>query len=414
MFEIAAENAGFAAGRLERITEHLQRSYIEPGKIAGCQVLVARHGQVAYFRSLGEMDRERQRPMADDAIFRIFSMTKPITSVALMTLYERGYFQLNDPLHRVMPEWRDMQVYVSGEGERMQTRPPARPMTFRHILSHQSGLSYGGGLAQLVGANVPVHPADAVYVAAGVQRGGEETLASFVRKLSHVPLRFDPGDRWMYSYSTDVCGYLVEALSGKPFDTYLREAIFEPLGMRDTSFFVAEEKAPRLAANYRRAADKSLRLMDDPARSAYLRRPSFLSGGGGLTSTMADYFRFCEMLRRGGELDGARILGPRTLRLMTRNHLTGGRDLSQTAEGAFSETAYEGVGFGLGFAMTLDDVAAGSIAAGDYYWGGAASTIFWVDPGEDLVAIFMTQLMPSATFNFRGQLKSIIYSSLVD
>jgi CubicO group peptidase (beta-lactamase class C family) len=219
----------------------------------------------------------------------------------------------------------------------------------------------------------------------------------------------------MYSYSTDVCGYLVEAISGKPFDAYLQETIFGPLGMEDTAFFVAPEKKDRLAANYRRRArDKSLRLLDDPETSQYLSRPAFFSGGGGLTSTTADYLRFCEMLRRGGELDGARILGPRTLRLMTQNHLTGGRDLTQMAMGAFSETAYEGVGFGLGFAMTLDEVGAGSIAAGDYYWGGAASTIFWVDPREDLVVIFMTQLLPSYTFNFRGQLKSIVYSAIVD
>jgi CubicO group peptidase (beta-lactamase class C family) len=199
-----------------------------------------------------------------------------------------------------------------------------------------------------------------------------------------------------------------------PFDQYLQQTIFEPLGMRDTAFSVAPEKAARLAANYQRGPDKRLKLIDDPEQSAYLRQPSFLSGGGGLTSTTADYFRFCEMLRRGGELDGARILGSRTIELMRQNHLAGGKSLTDMAVGAFSETAYDGVGFGLGFAMTLDNVAAGSLAAGDYYWGGAASTIFWVDPVEDLEVIFMTQLMPSATFNFRGQLKSIIYSALVE
>jgi len=412
--DVTPKEAGFSAERLERITEHLNRHYIEPGKIAGCQTLVARHGRVAYSRSLGSMDQERARPMADDTIFRIYSMTKPITSVALMTLYERGAFQLNDAVHRVIPEWRDMRVYVSGEGERMETREPERPMTFRHILSHQSGLSYGGGLAQLVGADTQLHPADAAYVSAGVQRGRGETLRSFVEKLAHVPLHFDPGECWMYSYSTDVCGYLVEAISGKRFDQYLQETIFDPLGMRDTAFFVAPEKRSRLAANYRRAADKSLRLIDDPETSQYLERPAFFSGGGGLTSTTADYLRFCEMLRRGGELDGARILGPRTIELMTKNHLSGGRDLTQMAIGAFSETAYEGVGFGLGFATTISEVEAGTLGPGDYYWGGAASTIFWVDPREDLVAIFMTQLMPSGTFNFRGQLKNIIYSAIVD
>jgi CubicO group peptidase (beta-lactamase class C family) len=412
--KLSPKDAGFAPERLDRIGQHLTRNYIEPGKIAGCQTLVARHGHVAYFESLGQMDRERQRPMADDTIFRIFSMSKPITSVALMSLYEQGRFQLNDPIHRFIPEWRDMRVYVSGEGEQMETRAPERPMTMRHILSHQSGLSYGGGLAQLVGAEMRPHPADAAYIAAGVRRGKGETLRTFVEKLASVPLRFDPGARWMYSYSTDVCGYLVEAISGMPFDRYLQQTIFGPLCMRDTAFSVVPENRHRLAANYRRAGDKSLRLMDDPETSPYLEPPSFLSGGGGLTSTTADYLRFCEMLRRGGELDGARVLGSRTLRMMTKNHLTGGRDLTQMALGAFSETAYEGVGFGLGFATTLDAVSAGSIAAGDYYWGGAASTIFWVDPVEDLIVIFMTQLIPSATFNFRGQLKNIVYSAIVD
>ena len=397
------EKAGLSGERLERITAHLERNYIAPGKIAGCQALVARHGQVAYFRSLGMMDRERAIPMRDDTIFRIFSMTKPITSVALMSLYEQGHFQLNDPVHRFIPEWRDLRVYASGEGEHIETREPVRPLTFRHILSHTGGISYG----------MTNHPADRVYRAVGATRQRDTTLKDFVERLAQVPLRFDPGDRWMYSFSTDVCGYLVEAISGKPFDVYLRETIFEPLGMKDTAFSVAPENAQRLAANYRRRADKGLDLIDDAATSPYLEAPRFLSGGGGLTGTTADYLRFCEMLRRGGELDGARVLGPRTIELMTKNHLTGGADLTKMAMGAFSETAYEGIGFGLGFATTLDEVAAGTFGQGDYFWGGAASTIFWVDPNEDLITIFMTQLMPSATFNFRGQLKNIVYSSIV-
>ena len=208
--------------------------------------------------------------------------------------------------------------------------------------------------------------------------------------------------------------YLVEAISGKRFDTYLQETIFDPLSMPDTSFTVARDKAHRLAANYQRQPDKSISLIDDPERSTYLKQPTFLSGGGGLTSTMADYLRFCEMLRRGGELGGARILGRRTIELMASNHLTGNRTLTDMASGAFSETAYDGIGFGLGFATTLSEVTSGSLGQGDFYWGGAASTIFWVDPAEDLVVIFLTQLMPSATFNFRGQLKNIVYSSIVD
>ena len=396
--------AGLSPERLHRITDHLTKNYVAPGKIAGCQALVARHGHVAYFQSLGNMDRERARPMGDDTIFRIYSMSKPITSVALMALYERGHFQLNDPVYKVIPEWRDHRVWVSGEGDSMETREPTQPMTFRHVLSHTGGLTYGATR----------HPVDRAYRAAGIRQQPGETLRSFVEKLARVPLRYDPGDHWMYSYSTDVCAFLVEAISGMPFDRYLQETIFDPLGMRDTAFTVAPEKAHRLAANYQRQPDKTIALIDDPERSPYLKKPTFLSGGGGLASTTADYLRFCEMLRRGGELDGTRILGRRTIELMARNHLSGNRTLTDMAIGAFSETAYEGIGFGLGFATTLDNVASGTLGQGDFYWGGAASTIFWVDPNEDLVVIFMTQLMPSATFNFRGQLKNIVYSSIVD
>ena len=403
--EVAPKRAGFAPERINRITEHLDRNYIESGKIAGCQLIVARRGHVAYYKSFGMMDRERRKPMADDTIFRIYSMSKPITSVALMTLYEQGHFQLNDPVSRFIPAWRDQKVWVSGEGASMQTVAAEKPMTMRHILSHSGGLTYG----------MTNHPVDRAYREGGVIRAAtNETLANFIEKLGKMPLRYTPGERWMYSYSTDVCGFLVQAISGKPFDQYLQENVFDPLGMKDTSFHVAERKSDRFAANYERQADKTLKLIDDPERSPYLKQPTFLSGGGGLTGTTADYFRFCEMLRRGGELEGARIIGSRTLDLMHRNHLAGGKDLASMAIGMFAETAYEGVGFGLGFAMTLGEVEAGTLGAGDYYWGGAASTIFWVDPKEDLVAIFMTQLMPSATFNFRGQLKNIIYSAIVD
>ena len=402
--ELAPKRAGFAPERINRITDHLIRNYIEPEKITGCQLIVARHGQVAYFKSLGQRDRERRKPTADDTIYRLYSMTKPIASVALMMLYEQGRFQLNDPVSRFIPSWRDHKVWVSGVGAEMETAAPPSPMTMRHVLSHTGGLTYGGTR----------HPVDRIYREVGVNRGPGETLAGFAEKLAKVPLRYNPGEHWMYSLSTDVCGYLVEAISGTRFDRFLQDNIFDPLDMKDTSFYVAPRKVERFAANYERQADKTLKLLDDPERSAYLKEPTFFSGGGGLTGTTADYFRFCEMLRRGGELDGARIIGPRTLDMMHRNHLPGGKDLASLALDDFAETAYEGVGFGLGFASTLDEVAAGTLGAGDYYWGGAASTIFWVDPKEDLVAIFMTQFMPSATFNFRGQLKNIIYSAIVE
>ncbi len=402
---------GLDAGRLDRIADHLERNYIAPQKIMGCQIAVARHGHMAYQKSFGSMDLERNKPMADDAIFRIYSMTKPITSIALMTLYEKGYFQLNDPISRYVPSWKNHRVWVSGEGEDMVTEAPKRPVSFRDVLSHSGGFTYGGGLP---GVGIQ-HLVDKTYRELKIRTfGGLDSPSAFLDKLSQVPLLYQPGERWMYSLSTDICGALVELISGKPFAQYLQDEIFGPLGMTDTSFFVAPDKVDRFCANYQRGPDKKLQLIDDPATSAFTKEPAFKSGGGGLTGTTADYMKFCEMLRRGGELDGHRVIGPRTLAMMHMNHLAGGKDLSQVALGSFSETSNEGVGFGLGFASSMDEVSTGSLGSGDYYWGGAASTIFLVDPKEDLTMVFMTQLMPSGTFNFRGQLKSLIYSAIVD
>lgn len=400
----AADLTGLNTDRLQRITDHLHHNYIDPQKIAGCQLSITRHGHPAYHCSLGLMDIERNKPMRDDAIFRIYSMSKPITSIALMQLYERGLFQLNDPIHRLLPSWRDQQVYVSGSGAEMELTPSPTPISFKHVMSHTAGLSYGNTR----------HPIDARYRELGLNRDRDQTLAQFVDTMGKAPLFFTPGTRWRYSYATDVCGRLVELLSGQPLETYLKEHIFAPLGMRDTAFSVPAEHRDRFAANYQRSADKTLSLIDDPHTSAYLSTTDFPSGGGGLVGTSADYLRFCEMLRCQGALDGERVIGSRTLKLMHDNHLPGGQDLAGLAVGAFSETAYEGVGFGLGFAKTLSQVAAGSLGPSDYYWGGAASTIFWVDPIEDLCVVFMTQLMPSATFNFRGQLKNILYSAIED
>ena len=402
---------GLDAQRLERITDHIERNYIGPQKIAGCQITVNRRGHQAYFRNFGSMDLERGKPMSDDAIFRIYSMTKPIASVALMTLYEKGYFQLNDPVSRVVPSWKNHRVWVSGEGDAMVTEAPRRPVSFRDVLSHAAGLTYGGGLP---GVGVQ-HPIDNIYRGLKIRsNGSSDSMAEFMDKLSQVPLRYHPGEAWMYSLATDVCGALVELISGKPLAQYLQDEIFGPLGMTDTAFWVAQDKLDRFCANYQRGPDKRLKLMDDPATSDFTREPGFKSGGGGLTGTSADYMRFCEMLRRGGELDGHRVLGPRTLEMMHMNHLAGGKDLTQLAIGGFSETANEGVGFGLGFASTMGVVETGALGAGDYYWGGAASTIFWVDPKEEITCVFMTQLMPSGTFNFRGQLKSLVYSAITD
>ncbi len=412
-FESNPTAAGFDPQRLGRITEHLRRNYVDAGKIAGCQTLVARHGTVAHFESLGSADIDQATPLRDDAIFRLYSMTKPITSVALMSLYERGLFQLNDPVAKFIPSWRSHQVWVSGAGDDMVLERPAKAMTVRDLLCHTSGLTYGSILGG-IGVTVEPHPVDAMYDTLGIRDDRTETLADLAGRLAKVPLRFHPGERWMYSVSTDMCAYLVEVLSGQRFDDYLRTEIFEPLGMVDTGFWVDPSRVDRLTTSYgRRRHDKSLVALDRPQSSVYRTEPKRFSGGGGLVGTMADYFRFAEMLRRGGELDGNRVLGPRTVDVMRRNHLLRGQDLTQMAIGGFAETSYAGVGFGLGFAQTLDEVAAGTLGHSDFYWGGAASTIFWVDPVEDMVVIFLTQLLPSSTFNFRGQLKNIVYSALV-
>lgn len=402
---------GFDAGRLARIGDHLERAYVAPGKIAGCQVAVWRHGHLAYQAQLGQMDRERGVAMREDTLFRIYSMTKPIVSVALMTLFERGLFELDDPITRFFPEWSGQRVWASGEGETMVTEPARRPVTIRDMLTHRGGLTYGGGLP---GVGIE-HAVDHNYRALKIRSfGGTDDLMSFMSKLAQVPLRFQPGTAWMYSLSSDVCGALVERISGQPLDQYLQSEIFDPLGMVDTAFHVPAEKVHRFAANYQRNVDKTTSLFDDPAKSAYLQPPRFLSGGGGLVGTTADYVRFCEMLRRGGALDGVRVLGPRTVALMHANHLPGGADLQSQAIGLFSETENAGVGFGLGFAMTIDRTMSGTIATADYYWGGAASTLFWVDPVEQLSVVFMTQLMPSRAFNFRGQLRTLIYAAITD
>jgi CubicO group peptidase (beta-lactamase class C family) len=403
--EIDPIKAGFDARKLARISQHLNENYIAPGKIAGCQVMVARNGVPAYFDSLGLMDRERDKPMRDDTIFRIYSMTKPLTSIALMMLWEEGRFQLSDPVYKFIPSWRNHQVWVEGAGDEMVTRPPKTPMTMQHVLTHTAGFTYGGILPGLES------PVDAAYQEMGIARGGGETLEAFADKLSRVPLLFDPGSRWCYSIATDVCGYLVEVISGQPFQTFLSERLLEPLGMTDTAFTVTDDKLERFAACYTRSPKKELILEDDPETSQYRHRHHFFSGGGGLTGTTQDYAKFCDMLRQGGTANGYSFISRKTLEFMTKNHL-GDKSLAQMALGAFSETSNDGVGFGLGFASTLDEVASATVGAGDFYWGGRASTIFWVDPTEDMFVIFMTQLIPSSTFNFRGQLKNIVYGAL--
>jgi CubicO group peptidase (beta-lactamase class C family) len=394
------------AGRLERITEHFDQQFVQTGKIAGCQITVVRRGAVAYYRSLGLRDRERSLPLTDDIIFRLYSMTKPIASLALMQLYERGLFQLVDPVHRYIPEWRTLQVgEIAADGSITRVKPK-RPMNVRDVLMHMTGLA--GGL-------FPGNPIDAAYAEALSSQKQGMTLEGVTKVLAELPLKFHPGTQWNYGLSTDIVGRLVEILSGLRFDDYLQREIFEPLGMTDTGFVVPDTSLERFAACYQYRPANTPSLMDDPETSVYRRARSYLSGAGGLVGTTADYVAFCRMLAGGGTLNGERVLGRKTLELMTCNHLPGGATLQDLAVGGFGEAGFDGVGFGLGFAVGQGPAAtamAGS--AGDFYWGGAASTAFWVDPTEELFCVFMTQLFPSVAYPFRAQLRALVYQAIDD
>jgi len=415
--------AGMSIDRLKRIDALLDERYLQSGKLAGTLTLVSRKGELAHCSAQGLMDAERGKPMREDTIFRIYSMSKPITSVALMMLYEEGAFQLDDPVHKFIPAWERLGVWVAGAWPNFVTKAPERAMSMRDVLSHQSGLTYGFHVRNSV---------DAAYRELGVmERGGpavlgparearpeaeDETLARSVEKLAKLPLLFTPGTAWNYSISTDVCGYLVEVISGKPFDIFLQERIFGPLGMIDSGFSVTDGKLERFAACYAAAPGGKRVLQDDPEKSLGRKHPKLLSGGGGLLSTAGDYLRFCRMLLNGGELDGARLLSRKTIELMTINHLAGGRDLAALAPpGQFSEAATNGTGFGLGFSVLLDQrLAQISGSPGQFAWGGAASTAFWIDPREELVVIFMTQLLPSSTYPIRRELQTLVNSAIVD
>jgi CubicO group peptidase (beta-lactamase class C family) len=404
--KIEPDAAGMSEQRLERITEHFDGQFVAEGKIAGCQITVVRGGHVAYHRSLGLMDRERSIPMRDDAIFRIYSMTKPIASVALMQLYERGMFQLTDPVSRYIPEWRTQQVGEIQVDGSVKLVKPHRPMNVRDVLMHMTGLP---------GALFPGNPIDDAFAEARAARHRGLTLEGITSLLAEHPLKFHPGTQWNYGLSTDIVGRLVEIFSGERFDDYLQHELFEPLGMVDTGFSIPESSADRLTALYQYRPANSPKLFDDPLTSRNLRPRSYLSGAGGLLSTTQDYVAFCQMLVNGGTHNGRRVLGRKTLELMTQNHLPGGATLMDLAVGGFGEAGFDGVGFGLGFAVGLGPAAtamAGS--AGDFYWGGAASTAFWIDPAEDLFAVFMTQLLPSIAYPFRAQLRALVYQALDD
>jgi len=396
--------AGMNAEQLARIGTHLDSRYVAPGKISGCLTAVLRRDQLAYFHVSGERDRERGLPVTHDTLFRIYSMTKPVTSVALMILWERGLFSLDDPVKRFIPEFADLKVRTGGAWPAFLTEMPARPMRVRDLFLHTAGLTYDFMYATNI---------DAAYRELQVARPAPGyTLQAMIDQLTSLPLEFSPGDRWNYSVATDVLGVLIERISGQSLPDFFARTIFEPLGMIDTGFSVRDDQLERFASCYSRGPDKRLVLQDDAQASQYRDR-SFFSGGGGLLSTAADYLQFCRMLLGGGTLKGQRIIGRKTLDLMVANHLPGGADIARLSMSGFSETHNEGVGFGLGFATKIDPVRNGYPAtAGTYYWGGLASTLFWVDPAEELIVLFLTQLIPSSTFNFRGQLEALVYAAL--
>ncbi|WP_153503010.1 serine hydrolase domain-containing protein [Cumulibacter manganitolerans] len=397
---------GFDAKRLTRIDDHLKK-YVDDGRLPGWQVQVARHGEVAHFSSYGQRDVEAGTPVEDDTIFRIYSMTKPLTTVAAMMLYEEGAFELTTPVAELIPAFAEPQVYLAGNALKPVTRPAGTKMEIRHLMNHTSGLTYGFH---------HIHVQDEIYRNNGYEWGTPPgvDLAGACDAWASMPLRFDPGTRWNYSVSTDVLGRVVEVASGKSLDVFMQERIFDPLGMTDTAFQVADDKLDRLAALYSPGPDgKAARL--DAFGDAIKKQPEFLSGGGGLSSTTADYSQFCEMLRRGGELGGERLLGSRTLDFMVQNSLPGDQDLEEVGIKLFAETRYDGVGFGLGFSVVMDPVKYGAVCSvGEFAWGGAASTAFWIDPLEDLTVVFMTQLLPSSTYPIRSELKGLVYQALVD
>jgi len=396
--------AGMDADRLARIEAHLHNRYLEPQKISGCVMAVYRRNQLAYVQAAGLRDRERDLPMTTDTLFRIYSMTKPVTSVALMTLWERGLFSLDDPVHRFIPEFANLRVRSGGAWPRFLTEAPARPMRIRDLLLHTSGLTYDFMYATNI---------DAAYRELDVGRPAPGyTLQAMIDQLAGLPLEFSPGERWNYSLATDVLGHLIEKISGMSFPDYLQQTIFGPLDMVDTVFSPRPDQLERFASCYTRDANKRLVLQDDAQDSQYVDR-TFYSGGGGLLSTAADYLRFCRMLLGGGSLERQRIISRRTLDFMVGNHLPGGGDIASLSMSGFSETHNEGVGFGLGFACKMDPLRNGYPASiGTFYWGGMASTLFWIDPAEELIVLFLTQLIPSSTFNFRGQLEALVYAAI--
>ena len=401
---VSPDQVGLSAERLGRISSWM-KGWVDAGKLPGMTVAVMRRGELAFAETYGRADVERNKPMRPDTIVRIYSMTKPLTSVAIMMLYEQGRFQLDDPISKFIPGFANQRVFTGGSRGKIDTVPAERDINFRDLLTHTSGLTYGMMESNAV---------DAMYRAKdGVDfQTADTSLKQVVEKATTLPLIAQPGKAWNYSISTDVLGYLVEIISGQPFEKFLLEKVIKPLGMIDTDFHVPPAKHDRFAANYN-VADGKLKLIDDPAKSRYLAPRRVNSGGGGLVATASDYLRFCKFMLNKGELDGVRLLGRKTVELMTSNHLKG--DMGDMGAPKFSESTYLGIGFGLGFSVMIDPAKAQILGTpGEYAWGGAASTAFWCDPKEEMAVVLLTQLMPSSTYPIRRELRVLSYQAIVD
>jgi len=411
------ESVGLSSERLARLDRAMTEKYVDTQLLPGFLVQVFRRGELAHTGMSGFMDIERGKKMQEDAIFRIYSMTKPITAVALMMLVEEGKIALDDDVHTYIPSWKNLRVYVSGvpslttnTAGQYITVPPKRRMKVIDLVTHTSGLTYGFMTRTAVDAEYRRQKIGDFQTPGG--------LDAFIEQLANVPLDFSPGDYWTYSVSIDVMGYLVQKLSGQTFGEFLRTRVFEPLGMRDTAFSVPVSKLDRFCSCYMPRKGGGLEVYDDAQKSTYAEPPKLESGGGGLVSTAHDYLRFCRMMLNGGELDGARILSPKTVELFSLNLLPGNKLMSdmQPAENMFSEAGYAGVGFSIGCGVTMELAKTrmpGSV--GEYFWGGAAATAFWIDPKEDLTVVFMTQVMGTeARLTLRRDLRTLVYAAVVD
>ncbi|HWE18637.1 MAG TPA: serine hydrolase domain-containing protein [Hyphomicrobiaceae bacterium] len=398
------EDVGLCSKRIERLEKWMDQ-LVSSGRLAGNEVMINRRGRTAFHRCHGKRDVARNADATPETIYRIYSMTKPLTAVAVMMLYEEGRFQLDDPITRYLPEFKGQRVYTGGGYGAVVTEPAVRDITFRDLLTHTSGLTYGFMQAT---------PVDAIYREQKLELpGAEGPLGDIVARLAKAPLIAQPGTEWNYSIASDVLGHLVAVISGQPFDAFLRERVIRPLDMADTDFFVPSEKVKRFAANYERGPDGRARLIDDPETSRFLNPPKAPSGGGGLVGTARDYMRFCQMLLRRGVHGSERLLGRKTVELMTINHLAG--DMAAMGQPRFAESNYHGIGFGLGFSVVLDPAKAQIVGSpGECAWGGVASTAFFVDPQEDLAIVMMTQLTPSSTYPIRRELRVLVYQSIID